>query len=90
MEGRSVYELNDGQWDVPELRVLLDDVLTRNSSFEDFEVTLQVPALGGRRMLLNARRLEAGGGRGVAILLAMDESSGSGRTRRVGGAEPTP
>ena len=90
VEGRSVYELNDGQWDVPELRVLLDDVLTRNSSFEDFEVTLQVPPLGGRRMLLNARRLEAGGGRGVAILLAMDESSGSGRTRRVGGAEPTP
>src|SRR4051812_9825463 len=36
--GRSVYEVGDGQWDLPELRRLLDELLPANGSFDDFEV----------------------------------------------------
>ena len=37
-EGRLVYELGNGQWDIPELRTLLEDILPKNGSFRDFEV----------------------------------------------------
>ena len=38
-EGRLVYELGNGQWDIPELRTLLEAILPENGSFRDFEVT---------------------------------------------------
>ena len=37
--GRRVYELGNGQWNIPELRQLLEEVLPRKSFFKDFEVT---------------------------------------------------
>src|SRR6202453_1011564 len=55
-EGRFVYELGDGQWDIPELRTLLTQVLSNSHPVEDFEVDHTFPALGRRNMMLNARR----------------------------------
>jgi PAS domain S-box-containing protein len=57
-EGRSIYELGSGQWNIPRLRELLEDILPRNSFFDDFEVTHDFESLGRRIMLLNARRLD--------------------------------
>jgi two-component system CheB/CheR fusion protein len=57
-EGRFIYELGNREWNVPRLREFLQDVLSRNSSFEDFEVTHEFKQLGRRTMLLNARRLD--------------------------------
>jgi two-component sensor histidine kinase len=57
-EGRLVYELGDGQWNIPELRKLLEDVLPKESSFDDFEVMHEFETIGYRHMLLNARRLD--------------------------------
>ena len=57
-EGRLVYNLGNGQWDIPELRRLLEDVLPRNHTFDDYEVTHEFEHLGRRVMLLNARRLD--------------------------------
>ena len=37
-EGRLIYELGNGQWDIPRLRTLLEDILPRDNSFRDFEV----------------------------------------------------
>src|SRR5688572_23420941 len=37
-ENRRVYELGNGQWDIPELRRHLEDVLPQNHHFDDFEV----------------------------------------------------
>ncbi len=54
-ENRLVYDLGDGEWDIPGLRKLLDEVLTRNQSVNDFEVEHSFPKLGRRTMLLNAR-----------------------------------
>jgi PAS domain S-box-containing protein len=56
--GRRVYELGNGQWDIPELRRLLEDVLPRQSSFDDYEVTHAFEDIGERVMLLNGRRLD--------------------------------
>ena len=54
-ENRLVYDLGNGQWDIPGLRTLLDDVLSRNQSVHDFEVEHSFPDLGQKTMLLNAR-----------------------------------
>lgn len=38
IEGRFIYNIGNRQWDIPELRALLEDVLPQNHSFEEFEV----------------------------------------------------
>jgi PAS domain S-box-containing protein len=57
-EGSMVYDLGNGQWDIPELHRLLSEVLPDNEFFEDFEVAHDFPTIGRRVMLLNARRVD--------------------------------
>ena len=59
-EGRFVYDLGNGQWNIPQLRTLLSQVLSNSHPVEDFEVEHIFPALGRRTMLLNARRFPPG------------------------------
>src|SRR4029453_12435927 len=61
-QGRLIYDLGDQEWNIPKLRMLLKDILPRNSFFDDFEVTHDFPQIGRRTMMLNARRLELGDG----------------------------
>ncbi len=55
--GRRVYQLGNNQWDIPELRRLLEEILPTNSVFDDFQVTHNFNDIGTRTMLVNARRL---------------------------------
>ena len=73
--GQPVYELNNRQWDIPELRKLLEEILPQNKSFENFRVTHDFPQIGRKKLLLNARRLydELGSQR---ILLAIYDVHG--------------
>ena len=72
-EGRLLYEIGNGQWDIPELRVLLDDVLSKEKAIENFEIRHDFPALGPRTMLLSARRLRREGNPTALILLALED-----------------
>jgi two-component system, chemotaxis family, CheB/CheR fusion protein len=74
-EGRLVYELGNGQWDIPELRTLLEAILPENESFRDFEVTHDFEGLGRRRMLLNARKVRRPGNHSELILLAIEDAT---------------
>ncbi len=56
--GRLIYELGNGQWDIPELHTLLEEILPANDAFDGYEVTHEFEDLGWRVMLLNARRLD--------------------------------
>jgi two-component sensor histidine kinase/PAS domain-containing protein len=56
--GRPIYELGNGQWDIPELRELLEKVLPENSAFDDYIVEHKFESIGYRAMLLNARRID--------------------------------
>jgi len=56
--GRLVYELGNGQWNIPKLRTLLEDVLPRKSVFKDFEVTHEFESIGPRTMLLSGRQVD--------------------------------
>ncbi len=55
VQGRPVYALGDGQWDIPELRVLLEEILPRHTVMEAYEVEHDFAGIGRRTMLLNAR-----------------------------------
>ncbi|GEM_PF-2972193 len=57
-EGRPIYELGDGQWDTPELRRLLEDILPRRQSFDDYQIEHVFQGFGPRVLLLNGRRLD--------------------------------
>ena len=56
-ERRLVYELGNGQWDIPALRTLLEDIVPMSSVFNDFELAHDFPVIGQRVMLLNARKM---------------------------------
>jgi len=68
-----IYEVGNGQWNIPGLRELLEDILPRNTSFEDYEVDHEFVNLGRRVMLLNARRIHNGGSQTKSILLAIED-----------------
>jgi two-component system CheB/CheR fusion protein len=55
------------------LRALLEDILPRNSFFNDFEITQDFPHIGRRTMLLNARRLDQVDGVPAMVLLAIED-----------------
>src|SRR5256714_11709332 len=71
-ENRLIYELGNGQWDIPALRTLLEDIVPKSSVFSDFELEHTFPAIGRRVMLLNARQLKAGN-HGELLVLAMED-----------------
>lgn len=52
-----VYELGNGQWDIPALRKLLENILPMHSFFKGFEVAHDFPAIGNKVMILNARQI---------------------------------
>ena len=56
-EGQAVYKLGNGQWDIPALRKLLEDILPQHSFFKGFEVTHNFPFIGRKVMILNARQI---------------------------------
>jgi PAS domain S-box-containing protein len=72
-EGSLIYELNDGQWDIPRLRELLEEILPKNTSFNDFEIDHDFPGIGRRVMLLNARRIYSEGHKTQRILLGIED-----------------
>jgi signal transduction histidine kinase len=72
-EGCFLNDFGNGQWDIPELRVLLEGVLSNQSVVESFEVRHDFPSLGPRVMSLNARKLSMEGNPTALILLAIED-----------------
>src|ERR1700690_2948433 len=71
-EKKLVYDLGDGQWNIPALRKLLDDILPKNTFFKGFEVIHEFPAIGRKVMILNARQIHSKQLPPI-ILLAMED-----------------
>jgi signal transduction histidine kinase len=77
-ETRVIYDLGEGQWDIPRLRTLLDEVLRDDVRVNNFEVTHEVPGLGRRTLLLNARRISYGPSGKPRVLLAIEDATRRG------------
>ena len=72
-EKRVLYELGNGQWDIPELRRLLEDILPQNSILNDFAVEHKFQSIGKKKMLLNARKIVQREAKEQLILLAIED-----------------
>jgi hypothetical protein len=75
MEGQIIYEVNRGQWAIPRLRKLLEEVLPKNTTLENFQVTHSFPGMGTKTLLINARRLDRKTGMPGMILLAIEDKT---------------
>jgi two-component system CheB/CheR fusion protein len=71
-EHHILFELGNGQWNIPDLRKLLENILPGKKSFDDFKVEHDFPGIGRRVMLLNARMIETGAGDGLILLAIQD------------------
>ncbi|MDP3087916.1 MAG: PAS domain-containing protein [Methylotenera sp.] len=69
--GKKIYDLGNGQWNIPSLRKLLDEILPQQITIENFVVEHNFPELGPQRMMLNARRIKTVMGDTELILLAI-------------------
>ena len=74
-EGCHIFELGNGQWDIPALRTLLESVIPHRASVEGFEVEHDFPSIGRRTMLVNARKVFRPGLNDGSILLAIEDVS---------------
>ncbi len=77
-----IYELGNGQWDIPALRTLLEDIIPQKSAFDDFELEHDFPSIGQRVMLLNARKLRPGD-HTEFLVLAMEDVTERRRAERL-------
>lgn len=72
-KGKILYDLGNGQWDIPELRRMMTEVLPTNNPVLDYEVEHEFPHIGKKVMLLNAHRVEFEGQFKDRILLAIED-----------------
>jgi len=80
-EGRALYEIGQRQWDIPALRALLEDILSKDTQFEGFRVEHDFPAIGHKILLLNGRRIVPDHQHQSLILLAMEDVTDSSAKR---------
>ena len=71
--GRKLYDIGNGQWNIPELRTLFETVISDRKTIEAFEVEHFFPSIGRRTMVLNARTVFRPGNKNQQILLAIED-----------------
>ena len=71
--GKFIYDLGNGQWDIPKLRVLFEDILPNDTVFNNYEVDHEFPGIGRKVILLNARQIFRKNIGSHIILLAMED-----------------
>ena len=74
-EGKLLYRLGEEQWNIPKVREMLEEVLSRDAPVLDFEIEHDFPKLGRRTMLLNASKIEDGQNAEPLMLLAIEDIS---------------
>ncbi|GAB3939703.1 hypothetical protein GCM10028805_00510 [Spirosoma harenae] len=77
---RLIYELGDRQWDIPELRLMLTDIVTSGAQFQGYELTYESPEVGQKRLSLNARRVIR---QQDSILLAIEDITERRRSQQL-------
>lgn len=68
-ENKLLYKLGNGQWNIPELRTLLEEILPNKKVVKDYEVTHDFEKIGKKTVLLNARQIDSV----QLIILAMED-----------------
>ena len=79
---RFIYELENRQWDIPELRRLLEEVLPKKTSLHDYRLEHKFPSIGERVMLLNASRIRQENAAEEQILLTIEDITARDRVEK--------
>jgi chemotaxis protein methyltransferase CheR len=82
VRGHLLYEIDGGQWDIAELRELLETISNGQAAVEDYEVDREFPAIGHRVMLLNARKVFYEKGAHSTVLLGFEDVTDRRATER--------
>ena len=81
--GKFVYDLGNGQWDIPELRRLLEEVLPQQKSFRNFEVVHEFSSIGLKSDACQRHKALAGGDdEPEGVLLAIEDVTARKKDRR--------
>jgi PAS domain-containing protein len=72
-QGKFLYDLGDGQWDIPKLRLLLGKIVPEHGATENYEVEHDFPSIGRRTMLLNVRKVLYEKGAHSTFLLGIED-----------------
>ena len=71
--GEKVFNLGNQQWDIPELRELLEKILPTKSVFNNFEVSHTFQTIGRKTMIINARQFRDGNNPMALILMVIED-----------------
>lgn len=71
--GNFIYDLGNRQWDIPKLRVLVEEILPHDTVINGYEVEHDFPGIGRKTILLNARQIFREKSGSQLILLAMED-----------------
>jgi len=78
--GQSLFALGNGQWNIPELRRLLDDIIPKSTAIIGYEVKADFPVIGRRTMLVSARRLVHPDNNSKSVLILFEDVTERRRT----------
>lgn len=82
-EGRFIYDLGNGQWDIPLLKKLLKEIITKKNILDDYEIDHKFETIGRKIMLLNARRIPPTPAKARIILLSIEDITERKKTQKV-------
>jgi PAS domain-containing protein len=71
--GKKFYEIKDGQWNIEELRKILEEILPEKSELNDFEIDADFAGIGEKKILLNAREIATAEEKNKRILLSIED-----------------
>ena len=75
-QGRFIYDLGNKQWDIPDLRKLLEEILIKKKDVKDYVVNHNFLQIGFKSMLLNAKQIYHENEAMQSILLAFEDITG--------------
>jgi two-component system, chemotaxis family, CheB/CheR fusion protein len=81
IESRFFYEIGGGRWNLPGLRIALEQLPARREPFKHFEIEQEFPGLGKRNLLISAHRIQPDGEN--QILVAVEDATAQKRAERI-------
>ena len=76
---RTLFSLGNGQWDIPDLKLLFESVIPKSAGVLGYEVTHDFPSIGKRTFVLDARRLVHPDNNSVNILVQFEDTTEKNR-----------
>ncbi len=75
VEGKSIYELGRGRWNVPSLRKYLSVLASAQTPFSNLELDFEVPKLGTRTLAISGRVVPQENDSGINVVLVIEDVS---------------